>query len=1206
MDAAKIATGTFTSTLIPLLDGAKIGSGSVAAAYIAALDASKIATGNFAQSRVTNLTTDLGTLNTTSTRLSAVTARKIESQANIVSDPTCSQAEVWGQASNCTLVVSTEQYRSTPSSLKMGVVNTSYPGFSLVQDGNAAVLKMPCTEGDVFYAECYVRSNAANANTKGTYIQFLGHDTITGGADYAAGTWANSVVVTPNSTAWQKISAYFTVPANRDKLSIWFYSQYNGTTGDSYYVDDIVIQRVTEANKISKAIFNSDSPLANILASVIPSLDASKLTTGTLGTGLIPSLDGSKIGSGTIAANFIAALDAAKIATGTFLSNLIPSLDASKVTTGTFGNALIASGLDAAKLTTGTLPIARIASGAVTNTYLGSDIDGSKIGAGSVAAARVAALDASKITTGNFAQSRVVGLLTNLATKNNITSNPGFEDTTLYLAGAATTYSTEMPRSGTYSAKYVHATNTWAVNLTTTDTTTYRMAAAPGDVVYVEIWVRGAATNTLNTGGFFLYSQGYNGAGANVENSYSGNVNATTALNGVWTKISGYRTLTHADIRSVFISVYASGVGVGEIYYFDDPVIRIVTEANVLNKALYNADAPASTVLTSVVPALDASKVTTGTLGTGLIPTLDGSKIGSGTVSATYIASLDASKITTGTFGNALIASGLDAAKLTTGTLPIARIGTGAVTNTYLGSDISGSKITAGTVGATYIASLDASKISTGTFGATQIPNLDAGKITTGTLGDSRIPSLDASKIGSGTFWASMIPALDAAKITTGTIGTGLLPNITKGMSTDLQGTLDNIVNALTGSTDITSSALSNAFDAMKQVWTTLSDHSQALAALKTTKSGYQAKGTYTSINFSDYADGAIPSIYTLTYSGSGTSTLGISNGVAQWVNTNNADRSCKLIYNVAPTNTDFQVMRGTMVMAPQEAIGGSTPKFWALGRVSADGNSYVWCRGYCNGWFQYRGDIGCTVNGVETVWGSNISLTWSMDMTFVLGVGSNPRQYQVWSGSTKVYDYTESGTTSQLGSGYRRWGAIAEIKSGTGNPRHSGKLSGASIADNAPPVVNGSTARITRTATGTLTFNGSSDVILNSNFWDDIPYESPDVDADASNGTFKVTEAKTYTVCARVKLGAGLSSKGYLVLQVSSNNGSSWSNAQCGPVSDVANNSALFAHWNQYLSAGDMVRVFARHNGTNVLNCLTGGSDGSESYFSIAGPDLG
>lgn len=174
------------------------------------------------------------------------------------------------------------------------------------------------------------------------------------------------------------------------------------------------------------------------------------------------------------------------------------------------------------------------------------------------------------------------------------------------------------------------------------------------------------------------------------------------------------------------------------------------------------------------IAALDASKIGTGQFGTtriadnaivdAKISDLSGTKINTGTVAANYVGALDASKIQSGQFQNAQIATGLDAAKLTTGTLPIDRVANNAITNAKISTgvdagklttgtlpiarvadnaitnakinDLSGSKINAGSVAADYIAALDGSKIQSGTVNVTRLP--------TTTIGAQLLPSSTA------------------------------------------------------------------------------------------------------------------------------------------------------------------------------------------------------------------------------------------------------------------------------------------------------------------------------------------------------------------------------------------------------------------------------------------------------------------------------
>jgi len=227
---------------------------------------------------------------------------------------------------------------------------------------------------------------------------------------------------------------------------------------------------------------------------------------------------------------------------------------------------------------------------------------------------------------------------------------------------------------------------------------------------------------------------------------------------------------------------------------------------------------------------------------------------------------------------------------------------------------------------------------------------------------------------------------------------------------TKAQNTLNNVAAAFSGADVIPADTLpAEALSAMQKAYETLGDHTQAINELQANKTNGSVKGAVYNVNFKNYADGAMPSDWTVTYSGAGTSTIGITGGLACWRTINNANRDAKIIYNFA-TNTDYQLLKGTMSSPPEQAkAGGTAPKFSAIGRISADGNSYVWARAYASGFLQFTGEMGYTLNGVETVWASGIPLTWSLDMTFKVGNGTNSRQYQVYSGSTLVKEWDET-----------------------------------------------------------------------------------------------------------------------------------------------------------------------------------------------------
>ena len=121
----------------------------------------------------------------------------------------------------------------------------------------------------------------------------------------------------------------------------------------------------------------------------------------------------------------------------------------------------------------------------------------------------------------------------------------------------------------------------------------------------------------------------------------------------------------------------------------------------------------ATAVAPAVIPALDASKITSGSFLSNLIPDLDVSKIVSGVFGIGRIPALPASQISSGTFGAGLIPT-LDASKIVSGSFPQSMLN---ITNI-------------------------AANIVSGAFGAAQIPTLDASKITSGTFANGFIPGL--------------------------------------------------------------------------------------------------------------------------------------------------------------------------------------------------------------------------------------------------------------------------------------------------------------------------------------------------------------------------------------------------------------------------------------------------------------------------------
>lgn len=419
------------------------------------------------------------------------------------------------------------------------------------------------------------------------------------------------------------------------------------------------------------------------------------------------------------------------------------------------------------------------------------------------------------------------------------------------------------------------------------------------------------------------------------------------------------------------------------------------------------------------------------------------------------------------------------------------------------------------------------------------------------------------------------------------------------------------------------------ALDALNR---TVSTATRTLQDMQARDAGESAAGKVVTINFADYPDGPLPSVMTVRYTGPGTSLLVIKKGVAQWNKADNRNRDAWVLYNVEPTATNFQLMRGTMSSPPEDTTDGGRPHFYALGRVSspaaetADGGiSAVWVRAWSVGTlFLYRGDIGCIKDGVEYVWASNIPLTWSLDMTFVVGVGLDERQYQVFSGDTLIYTYTEAtgqpGGLSKLAldtfdvdnqrvvdNRYRGWGSLAQLRykgtSGSNNtPKAGGAIAGCSIADNELPAVVGSTAMMYRTNTGSVNITGGQvETGVPNNFFEFVGRASRDIRTNTGAGTFQVTVTDNYSINGRIELNNNYSATMYLLLQVKKGAGA-WTTIGWGNYAypNDSNMPAIVGHWDEQLEAGDLIRLATFNSGLTV-SAMHGGT-GYRTKFDITG----
>ncbi|AOT24954.1 minor tail protein [Mycobacterium phage Kalpine] len=334
-----------------------------------------------------------------------------------------------------------------------------------------------------------------------------------------------------------------------------------------------------------------------------------------------------------------------------------------------------------------------------------------------------------------------------------------------------------------------------------------------------------------------------------------------------------------------------------------------------------------------------------------------------------------------------------------------------------------------------------------------------------------------------------------------------------------LQDVVDAATNALSGAAqageEIIGAGIDHAKQAMANLWAMLTKTVRDVQALQSEQETTANGGKRFNIDFGDYPDGAFPStLFNLTYSGAGSSTLVIKNGHAQWATVNNGYRRATMIYPT-PTLTPQQIVRGTLASPPGQ---GTNVRIWSIARSNAAGTDYVFARGYCTGFLQYKGDIGCVKNGVEYIWAQGIGLTWNLDLRVVCGVGENPRRHQVYSGNTVVWDGVEPGNKQSVIDGdHCYWGAISETN-GSATP---GTVAGVSVSDNAPPEVTGTTMRVYRSVTSGLAKSGGQ-AVLPSTTLDAVDYRSEDILWNAATQTATVEKSGTYMLGLRVQVNEG------------------------------------------------------------------------------------
>jgi hypothetical protein len=204
----------------------------------------------------------------------------------------------------------------------------------------------------------------------------------------------------------------------------------------------------------------------------------------------------------------------------------------------------------------------------------------------------------------------------NIRSGSNLCANPGFENTNFYNSSL---YSTEQERSGTRSLRLAGTGSTAVDAYVTIDNTgIVFIPASPGDVFYMEFWIMGrpaasgppAVAANVGGGTIQMFMTAYDAANASLAFP-SITLTATTALNGVWTKYSGYTTALPANTVSMNVRLrLGATVPATDVYYFDDVVVREVTEGNVAKTNAGAADTKAQGTVDAIVQAVDGGSAT--------------------------------------------------------------------------------------------------------------------------------------------------------------------------------------------------------------------------------------------------------------------------------------------------------------------------------------------------------------------------------------------------------------------------------------------------------------------------------------------------------------------------------------------------------------------------------------------------------------------
>lgn len=377
-------------------------------------------------------------------------------------------------------------------------------------------------------------------------------------------------------------------------------------------------------------------PFVNLLADVITAFGPMLTDTVNMGAGVITPIVNQ-------ITPLIVAL--APILTGitSVVNGLNPILDGVKGVLSLFGFGSAPSGFVAATVA-GNFFTNWLTSGGLPN------FDASKITTGVLSLLRIPGLPTSQITSGTFLSSFFPQFGMSQSAGSNLVLDPGFENPAqwAYTLNAANSISSTRAHGGTYSARIVGPTVFYCAG---NDSGVTLIKTRPGEKFRVGAWIWPEAANA-GTGQVYFILNSVAADGTFVVNTLSPNY--ATLTKGQWNYVETILT-ADAGVYGFYPMIWTPGIPNTDVYYFDDMLWREETTTQNVIQQLFGGTSVLTSVLSAVIPNLDASKLTTGTLLASLIPALAaswGKTIDSSLlinlIASAILPNFDASKITTG------------------------------------------------------------------------------------------------------------------------------------------------------------------------------------------------------------------------------------------------------------------------------------------------------------------------------------------------------------------------------------------------------------------------------------------------------------------------------------------------------------------------------------------------------------------------------